>query len=243
MGRIVILVEPTCLLEPVIERSTRYRRQHAHTRSRDARLTQETFLGRKYHLVVIVETQDHAGPDLHAAVLDPPHLLRKAAAPTQILQLLGLLQRLLVRRLDADEDGGDISSDHELHKLLVIGEIDRGFRNEHQRIAIALLPTDHVLQNLLDGLFVADEVVVDDEDDRQFLSAQGVEFSEDLRRSLETRPPAEDDDDVAELAGKRAAARELHRAKGVAVHLQEIEPRHGYPAEIRLLFLLITLVN
>ena len=42
---------------------------------------------------------------------------------------------------------------------------------------------------------------------------------------LDARPPAEDRDDVAELALERAAARELHRRRHVAVHLEQVVAR------------------
>ena len=47
------------------------------------------------------------------------------------------------------------------------------------------------------------------------LGAQGVELGEDLRAGLDSRLAAEGDDDVAELALKRAAARELDVAEEV----------------------------
>ena len=46
-------------------------------------------------------------------------------------------------------------------------------------------------------------------------AAQGVELGDDLRGGLDPRLPAEDDDDVAELALERAAARGLDAAEAV----------------------------
>ena len=54
--------------------------------------------------VVVVEAEDHAAPDLHAGVLDAVDLLDQRAARADVLELLGLAQRFLVRALDADED-------------------------------------------------------------------------------------------------------------------------------------------
>ena len=59
-----------------------------------------------------------------------------------------------------------LASDHQLHQLGVIGQVDRRLGEKRQRIAVPLLPGDHVAQHGLDGLLVADQVVIDDEDDR-----------------------------------------------------------------------------
>ena len=82
-----------------------------------------------------------------------------------VLELLGLAERLLVGALDADEGGDEVGLDHQLHQLGVVGQVDRGLGEEGQRIALPLLPGDHLAEHLLDRLLVADQVVVDDEDD------------------------------------------------------------------------------
>src|SRR5262245_48736408 len=102
-----------------------------------------------------------------------------------------------------------------------------------------LLPRDHVMENFLDGFFVADEVVVDDEDKRHVLRDKAVELRSDLRRRLEARLASENHDDVAELTGERAAARELDRAKGIVAHIEEIEPWRRNAAEISPLSLFV----
>ena len=60
-------------------------------------------------------------------------------------------------------------------------------------------------------------------------AAQGLQLGEDLRARLDPRPAAEGDDDVAELALERAAARELHAAEQVVPHLEQVEPRGSGP--------------
>ena len=123
----------------------------------------------EHPLVVIVEAEDHAGPHLHPGVLDAADLVDHAAAAPQVLQLFGLAQRVLVGAFDPDKHRGDIGLGHQLHQLVVIGEIHRGFGDKGQRKAVRLLPIDHVAQHFLDRALVADQVVVDDEDDRQVL--------------------------------------------------------------------------
>ena len=85
---------------------------------------------------------------------------------------LGLAQRLPRRALDADEGRDEVGFDHQIHELRIVGQVDRRFREEGQRIAVALLPGDHVAEHLLDRLLVADQVVVDDEDDVDDPSSQ-----------------------------------------------------------------------
>ena len=81
----------------------------------------------------------------------------------EVLDLFGLPQRRLVWRFDAHEHGRDIGVGHELHELVVFGEIDRGLGRERQRIAMRLLPGDDLAKHRLDGFLVADQIVVDDE--------------------------------------------------------------------------------
>ena len=69
----------------------------------DPRLLDELDLAVEDPLVVVVEAHDHAAPDLHAGVLDAVDLLEQRPARADVLELLGLAQRLLVGALDADE--------------------------------------------------------------------------------------------------------------------------------------------
>ena len=56
---------------------------------------------------------------------------------------------------------------------------------------------------------------------------------------LDPRAAAEGDDDVAKLALKRAAARELQAAEGVVLHLEQVEPRRRHLGHVGLLDLLV----
>ena len=58
------------------------------------------------------------------------------------------------------------------HQLGVVGQVERRLGEERQRIAVGSLPGDDVAQQRLDRLLVADQVVVDDEDDLHALRAQ-----------------------------------------------------------------------
>ncbi len=104
------------------------------------------------------------------------------------------------------------------------------------------MPGDHILENGLDRLLVADQVVIDDKDDPLARPAHRLELGNHLGTGLEPRAAAEGDDDVTELALKRAAARELEAAEGVPVHLQQVEPGHRHPSHVGLLGLLIAKV-
>jgi len=73
-------------------------------------------------------------------------------------------KRLFVRRLDTYEDVLKVGEPHQLHELIVLGEIERGFCEERKRIGALLLPTDNVAKDWLYRFLVADEVVVDDKD-------------------------------------------------------------------------------
>ena len=129
-------------------------------------------------VVVVVEAHDHAAPDLHAGLLDAVHLLQQGAAGADVLELLRLAERLLVGALDADERGDEVGPDHQLHQLGVVGQVDRGLGEEGQRVVVPLLPGDHVAEHRLDRLLVADQVVVDDEDDRHPGRADRVELGD-----------------------------------------------------------------
>ena len=82
----------------------------------------------------------------------------------QVLRLVRLLQAGGARRLDADEDRGEVRLAHQLQQLVVLRDVERHLGHELDRIAVLLLPLGQRVQQLLGFLLVADEVVVDDED-------------------------------------------------------------------------------
>ena len=239
IGGAVGRIEPPFLRQPRMERRLRDGGKHAGHRLGNPSLGQETALGVEDRRVVVVEAHDHAAPDLDPGALNPMHLLDHAAAGADVLEFLCLAQRGLIGALDADEDGDDVGLDHQRHQLRIIGEVDGRFGEEGQGIAFLLLPVRQRAQHRLDGLLVADEVVVDDEDRAHSLTSQRGHLGDDLRAGLETGTPAEHDDDVAELAGKGAAPRKLYAAVEVMLHFQEIEARHRHMAHVGALALLI----
>src|SRR3984893_17073820 len=81
-------------------------------------------------------------------------------------------------------------------------------------------------QEGLDRFLVADEIVVDKIDMTAVAELiKGIELGQHLLGGLGARHPAVELDDVAELAGERAAARKLHADMQVLVELEQIEAR------------------
>ena len=83
----------------------------------------ELVLGLEDPGVVVVETDDHAAPNIEAGVLHFADAIDDRAALVDVLILLRLTQRFFVRAFDADEDGRDVGGDHQLHQLVVFGEV------------------------------------------------------------------------------------------------------------------------
>src|SRR6516165_1513732 len=82
-------------------------------------------------------------------------------------------------------------------------------------------------QKSLDSFFVADQIVVDEIDVAAITKVvERIELREHLRMRLGSRRPAIQFDDVAELAGERAAARELHADVKVLIELEQVEARY-----------------
>ncbi len=126
--------------------------------------------------------------------------------------------------LDAEEDGGEAGVLEELQESEVVGEIERGFGDKAEWVAAFPAPLGHCGEEFLGTLFIADEVVVDDEDG---VAPAGllelIEFGEHLGDGLGARLAAVDLDDVAELAVEGTAARVLHGHGAVAIHFDEAE--------------------
>ena len=57
----------------------------------------------------------------------------RSVPPSHVLVLLGLAQRRLVGALDADEDADDVRLDHQLHQLVVLGQVERRLGEEGER--------------------------------------------------------------------------------------------------------------
>ena len=163
------------------------------------------------------------------------------AAP-RVLLLAHRDQRRGVGTLDADEDSDEIGALHQHQELGIVGEIERGFGGELERIVARFEPLCEFRQERLDGLLVADEVVVDEVDMAAIAEAiELVELGEHLGVGLGARHPPVELDDVAELAGERAAARELHADVEIVVEFQQIEARDRRLGHVDLKFLRLEL--
>ena len=200
-------VEPPFAQQPGIERRLRYGDQHVDHRGDDPGLLNELFLGLEDGRIVVVETQDHAAPNLNTGPMDRCHPFKHGGALTHVLKFLGFPQRFLVRQFDTDENAHDVGVGQQPHHFRIIGQIEGLLGDEGQGIAVRLLPRDDRTEHLLDRLLVAEQVVVDDGDERRLVAPRGLELGDDLGLGLDSRNPAEDDDDVAELAAKRTASR------------------------------------
>ena len=170
------------------------------------------------------------------ARVDLVHAVGDAAA--RILLLAHLHQRLGIRAFDADEHADEIRLVHQPQQFVVVGEIERGLGGELERIIVRFEPRLEVRQECLHRLLVADQIVVDEIDMAAIAErVERIEFRQHLRRGLGARHPAVELDDVAEFAGERTAARELHADIEIAIELQQIEARDRRLAHIDLEFL------
>src|SRR5581483_8111696 len=84
---------------------------------------------------------------------------------------------------------------------------------------------------------VTDQIVVDEIDVATITKfVERLEFGENLIVRFGTRRAAVQLDDVAELAGKRTAARELHADIEILLEFQEIEARYRRLGDVDLEF-------
>src|SRR6266576_5835066 len=100
------------------------------------------------------------------------------------------------------------------------------------------LPRDDQSKQCLGGLLIADEIVIDNKARIETDPAHFVEFLDNLFRLPGARAAAKGHDDVAELALKRTATRELDRPRRVAFNLEQIESwcrQGGHVGRLRLL--------
>src|SRR5262249_168561 len=158
--------------------------------------------------IIIIEADYDTAPYLHTGLLNAVHLVEHApTALTQVLKLFGLAQCCFIGGFDTDENADEVGLDHELHQLCVVAEINTGFGPQCQRKAGVYLPGDDIAQYRFDRPLVADQIVVDNKGSWLARRDQRVELGEYLRRTLDPRATAKGNDDVAELAFERAAAR------------------------------------
>jgi len=102
---------------------------------------------------------------------------------------------------------------------------------------MSLLPTDKFEQELSNIYFVADEIIVNDEDRTAPAgSPNDGDFGQHLRRRLGPGSVPEQIDDVAKFAIERASSRELDRHGRISGHFQKVESRNRRIGNGRLSF-------
>jgi hypothetical protein len=101
--------------------------------------------------------------------------------------------------------------------------------SQPKRSGCPFLPFDEMRQHLARRLAVADEIVVDEIDERRIaaLRQHGVELGGELLRRFQPRLPAVQRRYVAELAAIGTAAGELQRAEQIAIKPDEVIGRDG----------------
>ena len=213
-------------LEAVPERRLRQRLQQIHGQHRDVRKLDEILQPRLGVGRVGVEAENDAGRDFQAVVVE--RLDRFHHRDRVVVLLAHGLERIGLRRLDADEQAEEAGLAHQREDVRLLGDVERRLAGELHRIAVLLLPFDEMRQHLARGLAVADEIVVDEIDHRRMtrLTAHGIELGDDLLRRLQPRLAAVEAGDVAELAAIGTAAGELQRQHQVVPQRDQVVGRH-----------------
>ena len=83
-------------------------------------------------------------------------------------------KRVLIGSFDADKNALKIGEPHQFHEFFILGKIERGLGEESERISPLLLPANNLAQDRLNGLLVADQIVIDDENDTEAREADGL---------------------------------------------------------------------
>src|ERR1043166_4646374 len=224
--------QPPLLLQATPELRVGQGRQEADHRQRDGALADEVDLPLEDVFGVVVEADDEAAHPLHPGAWNLVYRFEQVAP--RVLPLLPFLQALLDGRLDAEEDAAEVRAPHHVEQRVVFGQVDARLRDEGERATVRFRPFDEFGEESFDVAFVADEVVVNDEDEAApAYRAQRVQFREHLLVRLRARHAPVDFDDVAELAVERAAARILHAHRAVAREFGQPEIGDGRGAERR----------
>src|SRR6516162_1886636 len=223
------------LFKPAPKLSVRQRIQQAHHANRDRRLFDHIDHRISRRLGFAVEANDEARGNEKTGGVDGVNALRNAA--TRVLLLAHRDQSSGIGTLDADKHTDEIGARHQLQQFRVVGEIDRCFRCELERKIARFQPPCQFWKERLDSFLVADEVVVHEVDMAAIAQAiEFIELCEHLGIGLGARYPPVELYDVAELAGKWTAARELYADMEIVVEFQEIEARDRRLGHIGLKF-------
>ena len=138
--------------------------------------------------------------------------------------------------LDAHEDPPELAVDHLLHEGRLLGKVDGGLGAVDKGLAMRLVPGVKFGQEPFGLPFIANEVVIHDEDHAPVPGVvDRLQLGTELRRGLGPRPAAKHDNDIAELTLKRTAPRELDRDDRILLDLEEIKAGNGGGGHIGLL--------
>src|ERR1700722_1362631 len=133
------------------------------------------------------------------------------------------MKRAKFGRFDTAEDRGEIGFAHELQELGMLGDVERRFAAERERIAVTLLPIDEDFDEFSGGPAIADEVVIDEIDGAVCAGRQhGIELFGNVLGSLQARIAAIESRDVAKLALIGTAARKLDVGEEIFFELAEV---------------------
>ena len=171
-----------------------------------------------------VEADNEPGGHENPGGIDLVNALGDAAS--RVLLFPRRNERIGIGAFDADKDREEIRLPQQIQQLVIVCEIDRCLGRELEGIAARLEPPCQLRQKLLQRLLVADEIVVDEVDMAAIAEAiERVQLGQHLIIGLGPRHTSVELDDVAEFAGERTAAGELHADREVMFEFEQIEPR------------------
>lgn len=200
----------------------------------DAGVLDEFELAFEDVLGVVVEADDESAHDFESGLLES--LDGADEVTSAVEEFAAFLEAFERGGFDTDEDLFESGLDHERAEFGVIGEVDRGFREEAEWGSGLLAPLDEGAEEGFSVVAVTDEIVIDDED---HIAPAGVlerfEFGDELLGGFRSGDAAVHDDDIAELAIIGAAAGELHGHGDVVFELDEVpawggDAGHGWAA-------------
>ena len=234
--------EPAFPLQPPVELSIGQGRQQAGHGHRYAGFLYEVYLPVENILGVGVESQYEPSANLDPGRLDLDHTVQNSG-----LEVLGFLcksQGFLVRGFDSYEHHLESGLDHEIQELIVLSQVDAGFRGERKGIPEFVLPFDDAPKQPLDSCFVADKIVIHDKD-RAVVAGpvDRLHLGQELLRQFRANPPAEHFDDVAELAVEGAPAGILQGHRVIDSGVDQVEPRYRRVRDIGLALVAIDLLR
>jgi len=179
----------------------------------------------------MVEADDESTLDFEASALEAFDVSDEVAVGILIFAAFG--EAVDIGSFDADEEHGEACADHHLGELGVVGEVDGDLCDKGDG-STGLLPLDESGHEVIfRGGFVADEVVIDEEDGSSPAGVmEGIEFGDDPGAGFDSRVAAEEGGDVAEFAVEGASAGELDAHGGVLGEIGELPERGGREGEV-----------